>query len=83
MADQLPAWVYDTVIAMQKWADNHPQLHAEFFNTEAAKHLMQPVDDCGCKPLSHVPAEVQAHARVLADYLDAKERNGTLEEAKP
>lgn len=74
MSDQLPAWVYDVVIDLQRWADNHPPLHAEYLDQSSGEHRLQPVDDCGCKPLDHVPDEVKADARIVAAYLDHNPR---------
>lgn len=76
--NDLPAWVYDVVIAQQEWADMHPKLYGEFYSSEAGKHVMQRVDDCGCKPLEHVPVEVQAEARAMARYL--QQRKGDQEQ---
>lgn len=65
----LPKWVWDVVVAMQKWDDEHPKLHAEFYDVEAGAHVMKPVDDCGCAALAVIPDDVKVQARVLADYL--------------
>ncbi|HTE67571.1 MAG TPA: hypothetical protein VK942_02245 [Actinomycetes bacterium] len=56
-------------MALEKWSDEHPRLHAEFYDTDAGKHVMKRTDACGCEGLTLVPAEVRVHARVLAGYL--------------
>ena len=68
MSTDLPPWVYDTVMALQKWADEHPKLFMERYDGQ----FLKLDDDCGCKALAAVPAEVQAEARVLAHYLANK-----------
>lgn len=60
----LPNWVYDVVIELKRWRDTHPKLHAQF----TGSNEWQRVDDCGCKPLDHVPAEVIEQARVIERY---------------
>lgn len=65
MPAELPAWVYDVVMALQKWAEEHPRLLAEFY----PDYTPRPVDECGCKALELVPAEVKAQATAVAAYV--------------
>jgi hypothetical protein len=67
----LPPWVYDVVMALEKW-EEHPRLFAEYFSVAAGEHVMQPTDECGCAALQHVPKDVRDHARTLATYLAAR-----------
>ena len=69
---ELPAWVYDVVMAMEKWSYEHPRLFVEYFNQEAGKHVMQPAVGCGCAALDFVPKEVRDYARAIAAYMAAK-----------
>jgi hypothetical protein len=64
MADQLPNWVYDVVMALEQWSEEHPKLLAETYPDYKPK----PVDDCGCAALDRVPADVRAQARAIRDY---------------
>lgn len=64
----LPNWVYDVVMALQKWSDEHPQLHAEYWTPQGHK-MLRVEGACGCEALTPVPDEVKNQARVLAGYL--------------
>lgn len=57
----VPNWVYDVVMALQKWNEEHPQLLFERFDGE----FVAP-EGCGCAALDHVPDVVKDYARVLA-----------------
>lgn len=74
LREPLPSWVYDVVIELQKWHDFHPKLQAEFYDQEHGDFRLKPVDDCGCKPLDHVPDQVKAEARVVAAYVEHNPR---------
>jgi hypothetical protein len=63
----LPAWVYDVVMELERWRDTHPKLHAQY----AGSREWQPVDRCGCEPLDHVPANALDRAKAIRSYLDA------------
>jgi hypothetical protein len=67
--EQLPNWVYDVVVELERWADEHPVLCAETFDCNTGGFVMARVDDCGCRALSLVPLEVRGHAAILAGYL--------------
>lgn len=67
----LPNWVYDMVMTLQTWRDEHPKLYADMYSTEAGKYVMQPLgEDGGCTALALVPSEVRDRARALAMYLE-------------
>lgn len=51
MAAELPVWVYDMVMAMQQWADEHPVLFVRQLDDTYDR-----ADSCGCAPLGLVPA---------------------------
>lgn len=67
---ELPAWVYDVVRDLIAWQD-HPTLFAEYVGA-TGRHEFQSVEDCGCKTLQHVPAEVQAETRALTRYMEQR-----------
>jgi hypothetical protein len=62
----LPPWIYDVVMAMQHWSDVHPKLHGDFHDG-----ICPMEDDCGCKALDLVPAEVKAQAQAIRAYMQA------------
>lgn len=64
MAD-LPNWVYDLVMDLQRWEDEHPTLYAQYAGSDA----FQKVSECGCGALKRVPADVIDQARTLREYL--------------
>lgn len=57
----LPAWVIDTVIALQAHQDEHPKFYAEYY----PDYEMRPAATCGCEPLGHVPDEVLVAAEAV------------------
>jgi hypothetical protein len=67
---ELPPWVYDVVIELQRWNDVHPKLYAEVL--DGGEFVKQRVDDCGCKPLDLVPDDVKERAKSIGQYLAAK-----------
>lgn len=62
----LPAWVYDVVIALEKWSDEHPRLYVQLYDRSYV-----PAEECGCKALANVPADVRTESRAIAAYLRA------------
>ena len=61
--DNLPAWVVDLVIALEKHTDEHPKYYAEYY----PDYKMRPAATCGCEPLDrHVPAEVRRTISAIA-----------------
>lgn len=72
----LPVWVWDMLIELHDQRDTHPKLL--FQSGGMAKP--ERYDWCSCALLDLVPAEVTAQARVIRDYLQAKQR--ALTEAK-
>ena len=64
MAADLPVWVYDMVMVMQQWADEHPVLFVRQLDDTYDR-----ADSCGCAPLGLVPAGVLAEAKAIASYL--------------
>lgn len=61
----LPNWVYDLIIDLERWRDEHPALYAQYAGSDEYRK----VEQCGCSPLDHVPDEVLARARVIREYL--------------
>ena len=59
----LPAWVWDTVIALQKHRDEHPQYLAEYYPDYEPRRAAT----CGCEPLECVPREIKATAEAIAE----------------
>lgn len=62
---ELPNWVYDVIIELERWRDEHPTLYAQY----AGSNEYRKVDDCGCRPLDHIPPDVLAHAHTIREYL--------------
>lgn len=62
---ELPNWIYDVIIELERWRDEHSKLYAQF----AGSNEYQAVDDCGCRPLDHVPPDVLAQAHAIREYL--------------
>ena len=62
---ELPNWVYDVIIELDRWRDEHPKLYAQYGGTRD----YQPVDACGCRALDHVPPDVLARAQAIREYL--------------
>ncbi len=68
----LPNWVYDVVMTLERWRDEHPTLHADLYSMEAGKHVMQKLgDDGGCAALGLVPVEVRERAQAIREYTRA------------
>jgi hypothetical protein len=61
----LPNWVYDVIIELQRWNDEHPNLYTSTGGTEGYFRT----EKCGCEALGMVPDEVRAEAKVIAEYL--------------
>ena len=59
----LPSWVWDTVIALQKHRDEHPQYLAEYYPDYKPRRAAT----CGCEPLAHVPSDIKAIAEAIAE----------------
>lgn len=59
----LPNWVYDMVMALQKWNYEHPKL---YYNEVR-------LSECGCEALAHVPEEVKAATETMRQYLSRRE----------
>jgi hypothetical protein len=71
----LPNWVYDVVIELERWGYEHPKLFAQY----AGSNEYQKVDDCGCHALTMVPDEVRAAAKVIRAYVsDADHQRGRM-----
>jgi hypothetical protein len=62
---ELPNWIYDVIIDLERWRDEHPKLYAQY----AGSDEYQTVDQCGCQPLDHVPPNVLAEAHAIREYL--------------
>lgn len=60
----LPNWVYDVVIELQRWADEHPKLYRYM-----AENDYQPFPDCGCEALERVPEDVRERAKAIRAYV--------------
>jgi len=63
----LPPWVYDVVIELQRWRDEHPKLYRY-----VGVDVYEKAEMCGDEALAKVPAEVQAAAEAIAAYLRAR-----------
>ncbi len=74
MATELPPWVYDMVMHLERWHDEHGQLFVNAFNASLGRHEYVKADSCGCGALDAVPAETRANAKALRSYLAAKEK---------
>jgi hypothetical protein len=67
----LPNWVYDVVIELQRWNYEHPNLYTSaggiegYFRTEK----------CGCEALELVPENVRQWAIAIRDYQRQREAN--------
>lgn len=66
--NELPVWVYDVVIALQKWSDEHPNLHAQY----AGSDEWQSVPGC-CDALNLVPPAVRDTAKAIKAYTRERE----------
>lgn len=58
----LPNWIYDVVMQLQKWGDEHGNL---FMLRYDGAYI--PETEC-CRALGLVPDDVRKHAAVLANY---------------
>lgn len=67
---ELPNWVYDVVIELQRWSDEHPKLYFHRYDSQ----YVTP-EGCGCEALNHVPGEVKAIALAIAEYRRQAERD--------
>lgn len=75
----LPNWVYDVVIELQRWSYEHPKLYAQY----AGSNEYQRVDKCGCEALQLVPEEVLAEAKVIRAYVDHSDNCSGCGPGKP
>jgi hypothetical protein len=62
MSTALPRWVWDLIADLEDQEDIHPRLLVN------AAGGPVPYDWCPAASLAHVPADVRAQARVIADY---------------
>lgn len=72
MPTDLPAWVYDMIMHLDQWHDEHGTLYVEAYQIASGRHEFVKADRCGCRALEAVPADVISQARALRSYLAAK-----------
>lgn len=67
----LEDWVVDTLIALERHREEHPQYHAEYY----PDYVMRKAETCGCEPLDHVPAHIRAAIQAVSDDRMNREAN--------
>lgn len=72
----LPQWVWDLVMAIDRYEDEHPPLY-RYDRYEGDTAMYEPVP-CpeGEGVYKHIPREVHLQARVLAEYMRMAEKEG-------
>lgn len=68
----LPPWVWDVVIALEKHREEHPRYYAQCGVSDYAR-----ADTCGCEPLALVPRDVKDAAEVLVEDRRRRELDKT------
>ena len=63
----LPNWVYDVVMTLDKHEAEHPRYYVQGFDV-ANEHVR--AGTCGCQALALVPADVRQPAAAIHQYLE-------------
>ena len=58
----LPNWIYDVVMALQRWNEEHGELYMKCFGDRFVRQ-----EGC-CLALDLVPVEIRQQAKVIAEY---------------